>query len=74
MKFSDVRIVRSSCRMCHGVCRVLVHMEGDKVVRITGDPKSPTSKGYVCPKGMASPELLYHQERVWEILKMNMKF
>jgi anaerobic selenocysteine-containing dehydrogenase len=50
--------------MCHGVCRVLVHLEGDRIVKITGDPKSPTSKGYLCPKGAASPELLYHPDRL----------
>ncbi len=50
--------------MCHGVCQVLVHLEGDRVVKVTGDPDSPTSKGYICPKGAASPELLYHPDRV----------
>jgi anaerobic selenocysteine-containing dehydrogenase len=34
------------------------------VVKVTGDPKSPTSRGYLCPKGAASPELLYHPDRV----------
>jgi anaerobic selenocysteine-containing dehydrogenase len=50
--------------MCHGVCQVLVHLEGNRVVRITGDPSSPTSKGYICAKGLASAELLYHPDRV----------
>jgi len=50
--------------MCHGVCQVLVHLEGDRVVKVTGDPESPASRGYICPKGAASPELLYHPDRV----------
>jgi anaerobic selenocysteine-containing dehydrogenase len=50
--------------MCHGVCQVLVHIDGDKVVKITGDPDSPTSRGYLCPKGAASPQLLYHPDRI----------
>lgn len=58
------RIIRSACRMCHGVCQVLVHMEGERVVKITGDPESPISRGYLCPKGAASPELLYHPDRL----------
>lgn len=58
------RIVRSACRMCHGVCQVLLHLEGDRVVKVTGDPDSPTSRGYICPKGKASPELLYHPDRL----------
>jgi anaerobic selenocysteine-containing dehydrogenase len=58
------RVVRSSCRGCHGVCQVLVHLEEDRVVRITGDPDSPTSRGYLCPKGAAAAELLYHPDRL----------
>ena len=63
------RIVRSSCRGCHGVCQVLVHMEGDRVVKVTGDPDSPTSRGYICPKSMAAPEILYHKDRLTHPLK-----
>ena len=58
------QIIRSSCRGCHGVCQVLVHMEGEKVVRISGDPDSVTSRGYLCPKGAADPEILYHPDRL----------
>ena len=61
---TGARIIRSSCRGCHGVCQVLVHMEGDKVVKVTGDPESPTSRGYLCPKGAAAPEILYHKDRL----------
>ena len=58
------RIVRSACRGCHGVCQVLVYLEGNRVVKVTGDPDSPTSRGYLCPKGKAAPELLYHPDRL----------
>ncbi|MEJ2717275.1 MAG: molybdopterin-dependent oxidoreductase [Deltaproteobacteria bacterium] len=60
----SAQVIRTSCRGCHGVCQVLVHMEGDRVVKVTGDPDSPTSKGYLCPKGRAAPELLYHPDRL----------
>ena len=56
--------IRSACRMCHGVCQVFVHMKGERVVRITGYPESPTSRGYICGKGKASVELLYHPNRI----------
>ena len=60
----EKKVVRSTCRMCHGVCQVLVHLEGSRVVKITGNPESPASRGYLCPKGAASPELLYHPDRI----------
>ncbi len=60
----DIRTVRSACRGCHGVCQVLVHMEGERVVRISGDSESLTSRGFLCPKGAAAPEILYHPDRL----------
>ncbi len=64
-----MRTVRSACRGCHGVCQVLVHLEGNRVVKVTGDPDSPTSRGYLCPKGKAAPELLYHPDRLTRPLR-----
>ena len=61
--------VRTSCRGCHGVCQVLVHLRQGRVVRVTGDPDSPTSQGYLCPKGAAAPELLYHPDRLMHPLR-----
>lgn len=58
------RVVRSSCRGCHGVCQVLVHFDGDKIIRVSGDPDSPTSRGFICPKGAAAPEMLDHPDRL----------
>ncbi len=63
-KTLDTRIVRSSCRGCHGVCQVLVHLKGNRITRISGDPDSPTSRGFICPKGAASTEMLYHPDRI----------
>lgn len=65
----DEKVVRSTCRMCHGVCGVLVHVKGGRVVEVTGDPECPTSLGYICPKGRASVELLYHPDRLKYPLK-----
>lgn len=64
-KANSDRVVRTSCRGCHGVCQVLVHLdESGRVVRVTGDPESPVSRGYICPKGRAAPEQLYHPDRI----------
>ncbi|UCD59178.1 MAG: hypothetical protein JSV16_01720, partial [Candidatus Hydrogenedentota bacterium] len=50
--------------MCHGVCGVLVHVKNGKVVKVTGDPGSPLSKGFICSKGIASVDYLYHPDRL----------
>jgi anaerobic selenocysteine-containing dehydrogenase len=58
------KVVKSTCRMCHGVCGVLVHIKNGRVVEVTGDPDCPTNMGYICPKGRASVEFLYHPDRL----------
>jgi anaerobic selenocysteine-containing dehydrogenase len=63
------RIVKSTCRGCHGVCGVRLHLEDGKLVKVTGDPDSPVSQGYICAKGKAAPELLYHPDRLKYPLK-----
>jgi len=69
MEREGERVVKSTCRMCHGVCGVLVHIKDGKVVKVTGDKDCPTSDGYICAKGKASPELLYHPDRLKYPLK-----
>ena len=39
-------------------------MKDEKLVKVTGDPDSPTSQGYLCVKGKSAPELLYHPDRL----------
>ena len=63
------QIYKSTCRMCHGVCGVLVHVRNGKVVKIIGDKDRPASKGYICPKGPASIEYIYHPQRLRHPLK-----
>lgn len=67
----STKSVTSACCMCHGVCQLRVHLNGQKVIKVTGDPESPTSRGYICPKGAASVELLYHPDRLTRPLRRN---
>ena len=47
MSESNGKVVKSICRMCHGVCGVNVHMRDGRVVKVTGDKDHPMSKGYI---------------------------
>lgn len=57
-------IVRSICQACHCNCGVLVHVEDGRVTGVTGDPEHPMNHGFICVKGQAQPELLYHPDRL----------
>lgn len=58
------KIFKSTCRMDHGGCGVLVHVEDGKVVKIEGNPEHPISKGTLCVKGRAAIDHLYHPDRL----------
>lgn len=51
------RVVRSVCPYCAVGCGQQVYVKDDRVVRIEGDPDSPISRGRLCPKGSATPQL-----------------
>ncbi len=55
--------------MCHGGCGALLHVKDGRLVRVEGDPDSPFNKGNLCIKGLSTPELVYHPDRVLFPLK-----
>ena len=55
---------KSACRMCHGGCGVLVHVENGDIQEIEGDPDNPMNKGKLCPLGAASLQQIYNPKRL----------
>ena len=62
-------IIQTNCRGCHGGCGVLVHVRDGTIVKIEGNPDFPTNHGYMCSKGLAFQQLVYHPDRVKYPLK-----
>ena len=62
-------IIKTNCRGCHGGCGVLVHVRDGTIVKIEGNPDFPTNHGYMCSKGLAFQQLVYHPDRVKYPLK-----
>jgi len=63
------RIVRTTCQACHCECGVLVHVKDGIVTKVEGDPEHPMNRGFICIKGQAQPQLLYHPDRLKYPLK-----
>ena len=63
------QVFRSICRICHGGCGVLVFVKDGKVVRVKGDPASPMNKGWMCVKGVMTPEIANHPDRLRKPLR-----
>lgn len=64
MHDNEEQVFRSVCRVCHGGCGVFVYVKDGRVVRVKGDPDSPMSKGWMCIKGIRSPEIANHPDRL----------
>lgn len=59
------KVYRTHCaRMDHGGCGLLITVRDGKVIKVQGDPESPISLGYVCPKGLAAAERVHHPHRL----------
>jgi anaerobic selenocysteine-containing dehydrogenase len=56
--------IKTICFECHSRCGVLVSVADGKITGIKGDKNHPFSHGYICPKGRAVMELVYHPERI----------
>jgi len=56
--------VKTICFECHSRCGVILEKVDEKLVGIKGDKDHPFSKGYLCPKGKAFTEIIYHPERI----------
>ncbi|MEK6673900.1 MAG: molybdopterin-dependent oxidoreductase [Nitrospirota bacterium] len=62
-------IHKSVCRVCHGGCGAIVHLEDGRVVKVKGDPASPVSRGWMCIKGLRSPDIANHTDRLKKPLR-----
>jgi anaerobic selenocysteine-containing dehydrogenase len=62
-------IRRSYCGLCHPRCGTLLHYENEKVVKVTGDPDHPVTRGAICERGRLMVDHLYHPDRLNHPLK-----
>lgn len=69
MRDNEEQVFRSVCRVCHGGCGVFVYVKDGKVVRVKGDADSPMSRGWMCIKGIRSPEIANHPDRLTKPLR-----
>lgn len=60
----NTKIIQSMCFECHSRCGVLLEVKNGKLAGVKGDKTHPFSHGYICPKGRAAMEIIYHKERI----------
>ncbi len=59
---------RGVCNLCEAICGLLLEVEdgpgGPHVTSVKGDPADPLSRGHICPKGVALPDLHEDPDRL----------
>jgi len=55
---------RTRCGLCPAICGLDAHTEQGKLVKVEGTTDDPISLGYICPKGEAATEIVYHPGRL----------
>ena len=66
MSDRDRRVIRTMCPMnCHPtLCGMLVEVEDGRLVKVSGDPDNPDSRGFLCIRGQASREIVDNPRRL----------
>ncbi|MGD0795681.1 MAG: molybdopterin-dependent oxidoreductase [Dehalococcoidales bacterium] len=62
------KIVKTTCKSCHGGCGVMVTVEDGVITHIEGNPNTPT-RGTMCSKGLSSIQHINHPDRLLYPLK-----
>lgn len=66
-KHDGAEATPSICPYCGVGCGQLVYHKNGKLISIEGDPKSPISRGHLCPKGADTFELHTHPGRLTKV-------
>jgi len=69
--FSGTKLtpVPSICDQCPSHCAIIGYVDGGRVVKIEGQPKSIRNQGKVCAKGQASGQIIYDPDRILSPLR-----
>ncbi|MFA5308857.1 MAG: molybdopterin-dependent oxidoreductase [Dehalococcoidales bacterium] len=65
---SETKIIKTTCKSCHGGCGVLATVQDGVIIHIEGNPDTPT-KGTMCSKGLSSIQHINHPDRLLYPLK-----
>ena len=66
-----LEIIPTCCFSCNTACEVLAFRDKatGRIVKIEGDPSSPVTEGFACPKGLAAADLLYNPAKLTKPLR-----
>jgi anaerobic selenocysteine-containing dehydrogenase len=60
---SEPKIIKTTCKSCHGGCGVLATVQDGKIIHVEGNPEAPT-RGTMCSKGLSALQHINHPDRL----------
>ncbi|WP_424189444.1 molybdopterin-dependent oxidoreductase [Actinokineospora sp. G85] len=54
----------ATCNLCEACCGLALTVEGGRVTGVQGDPDHPLSRGHLCPKAVALPDMHEDSKRL----------
>ncbi len=58
------RVVKTICQMCYFYCGLDVTVRDGQIIKVEGMKEHPGSKGRLCPRGLACPQLVSDPNRL----------
>ena len=68
-KYKGATKVPGMCQLCSTICGTIGYVKEGRLIKIEGNPNDPNSRGYLCARGHAGLNHLYHPERLLYPLK-----
>lgn len=69
VQLGGIESVRSTCNFCGVGCQLNLHVQNDRVVKVTSPPPGDTlNDGNLCIKGRFAYDFIHHQDRITEPL------
>jgi anaerobic selenocysteine-containing dehydrogenase len=69
MAISSEIAIHTFCAFCHANCGIIAYTTNGKLTRVKADPDFPASRGFICPKGAATKQVVYSPERLTHPLR-----
>lgn len=60
---SETKVIKTTCKSCHGGCGVLVTVQDGHIIHVEGNPDAPT-RGTMCSKGLSALQHVGHPDRL----------
>lgn len=58
------KAIPSTCHQCVSTCGIIGYVEGERLVKIEGNPEHPNNRGTICAKGQAGVNQVYDPDRI----------